>query len=82
MLADTTSLLNLRWRTAQLVLASAKGDPHTVRGLRVAMRIEDINPDDVADEIRLLLHQFGHRPPAVLRDEANRLWLKLKELPE
>ncbi|SOX53704.1 hypothetical protein MAAFP003_2378 [Mycobacterium ahvazicum] len=73
-------LLNLRWRSTQLLIAHEKGDQAAVRSLHAAMRIEGLSPGDVADETALLLHQFGHRPVVVLREESNRVWRKLQAL--
>lgn len=77
MLNDTTDMLKLRWRTAQWLLAAAEGDKRQMSALREAMRIEQIDSDDVLDEVALLQRQFGHRPIAVLRNEVTQLWLRL-----
>ena len=81
MLSSTTDLLQLRWRSAQLLAAVAQGNKRDVRALLRAMEVEGINPEDRRDEIALLLAQFGRRPTAALGVEIGRLWLKLRQLP-
>lgn len=78
---STVDLLRLRWRTAQWMLAATRGDATEMAALREAMRIEGLAVGDVLDELALLLRQYAHRPPALLREEVTRLWLKLKDRP-
>ncbi|WP_167107263.1 hypothetical protein [Mycobacterium sp. DL592] len=80
-LRNTTDLLQLRWRTAQWMLAATTGDKEQTAALCEAMRIEGVDLGDVLDETTLLIRQFGQRPTAALRDEVTRLWLKLKARP-
>ncbi|KZS75728.1 hypothetical protein A4G26_04865 [Mycobacterium kansasii] len=81
MLSDTTDLLHLRWRSAQLLAAVTRGDDRQVQALLSAMDIEGVDPGDRRDEIALLLHEFGPRPIAALGVEIGRLWLKLRQQP-
>lgn len=81
MLINTTDLLHLRWRSAQLLAAIASGDERQAQALLAAMRVEGIDAEDRRDEIALLLRQFGRRPIAALGVEIGRLWLKLRQRP-
>jgi len=80
MLSSTTDLLQLRWRSAQLLAALARGDEPQAQALLAAMRVEGIDAEDRRDEMALLLRQFGRRPIAALGVEIGRLWLKLRQL--
>lgn len=78
MVQNIRDMLHLRWRTAQLLRAVADGTPEEVQAIRAAMRIAGISESDRADELRLLLHQFGHRPTFYLTEEVNRLWRMIR----
>ncbi|QNI06502.1 hypothetical protein GAN17_09475 [Mycobacterium kubicae] len=81
MLGSTTDLLRLRWRSAQLLAAVARGDERQAKAILAAMDVEGISSADRRDETALLLGQFGRRPIAALGVEIGRLWLKLRQRP-
>lgn len=80
MVGSIRELLNLRWRTAQVMSAMVRGDGKHARAVRAAMRVEGIDDTDMVDEFRLLRNQFGHRPIAALSDEVARLWHRISQM--
>jgi hypothetical protein len=80
-ISDTTGMLTLRWRAAQMLLAISERDATQVNALRGAMRIEGLDPRDILDELALLREQFARRPAIYLRQEIARLWQQLKNRP-